>query len=49
MAVINPSTRHALRGMTLGSVERSWAEHHFPRWVDEVDGETSDEPASPAR
>jgi formate dehydrogenase subunit gamma len=49
MAVINPSTRHALRGMTLGSVERSWAEHHFPRWVDEVDGETSDEPAAPAR
>jgi formate dehydrogenase subunit gamma len=49
MAVINPSTRHALRGMTLGTVERSWAEHHFPRWVDEVSGEPSDDPGSPAR
>ena len=37
MAVINPSTRHALRGMTLGSVDRTWAEHHFPQWVDEQD------------
>lgn len=35
MAVLNPSTRPALRGMTLGSVDREWAEHHFPRWVDE--------------
>ncbi|MGH3430135.1 MAG: hypothetical protein ACRDQZ_21620 [Mycobacteriales bacterium] len=33
MAVVNPSTRHALRGMTLGSVNREWAEHHHPRWV----------------
>ncbi len=37
MAVLNPSTRHALRGMTLGSVEREWAEHHFPRWAEEQD------------
>ena len=37
MAVVNPSTRHALRGMTLGSVNRDWAEHHFPRWVAETD------------
>jgi formate dehydrogenase subunit gamma len=35
MALLNPSTRPALRGMTLGSVDREWAEHHFPRWVDE--------------
>jgi formate dehydrogenase subunit gamma len=39
MAVVNPSTRHALRGMTLGSVDRDWAAHHFPRWVDEVEAE----------
>ena len=37
MAVVNPSTRHALRGMTLGTVNRDWAEHHFPRWVAETD------------
>jgi cytochrome b subunit of formate dehydrogenase len=37
MAIFNPSTRHALRGMTLGSVNREWAAHHFPRWVEELD------------
>jgi formate dehydrogenase subunit gamma len=37
MAVINPSTRHALRGMTLGGVDREWARHHHPRWVEEVE------------
>ncbi|HEY0389451.1 MAG TPA: cytochrome b/b6 domain-containing protein [Gaiellales bacterium] len=37
MAVVNPSTRHALRGMTLGTVDRTWAEHHFPRWVEDHD------------
>jgi formate dehydrogenase subunit gamma len=39
MAVVNPSTRHALRGMTLGSVDREWAAHHFPRWVEEMDAQ----------
>lgn len=39
MAVVNPSTRHALRGMTLGSVNRAWAEHHHPRWVEEMDAQ----------
>jgi formate dehydrogenase subunit gamma len=39
MAVVNPSTRHALRGMTLGSVDRDWAEHHHPRWVEELDAQ----------
>jgi formate dehydrogenase subunit gamma len=33
MAVFNPGTRHALRGMTLGEVDRAWAEHHHPLWV----------------
>jgi formate dehydrogenase subunit gamma len=43
MAVVNPATRHALRGMTLGSVDRDWAAHHFPRWVEEMDAQ---EPAA---
>jgi formate dehydrogenase subunit gamma len=34
MAVINPGTRHALRGITLGEVDADWAAHHHPRWVD---------------
>jgi len=54
MAVVNPSTRHALRGMTLGTVNRDWAEHHFPRWVAETDLEElrahgAPGPAEPAR
>ena len=39
MAVLNPSTRHALRGITLGTVNRTWAEHHFPGWVEEQDAD----------
>ncbi len=34
MAVINPGTRHALRGITLGEVDADWAAHHHPRWVE---------------
>jgi formate dehydrogenase subunit gamma len=37
MAVVNPSTRQALRGMTLGSVDREWAARHHPRWVERVE------------
>lgn len=37
MAVFNPGTRHALRGMTLGEVDRKWAEHHHPLWVQSLD------------
>jgi formate dehydrogenase subunit gamma len=39
MAVLNPATRHALRGMTLGEVDREWAEHHHPLWVEALDRE----------
>jgi formate dehydrogenase subunit gamma len=34
LAVINPSTRASLRGMTLGDVDREWARRHHPRWVE---------------
>ena len=33
LALIYPSTRHALRGMTVGTVRRDWAERHHPKWV----------------
>jgi formate dehydrogenase subunit gamma len=49
MAVVNPSTRHGLRGMTLGTVNRDWAEHHFPRWVAETDRAESETMAARAR
>jgi formate dehydrogenase subunit gamma len=32
MAVVNPPTRHALRGMLTGDVDREWARKHYPRW-----------------
>jgi formate dehydrogenase subunit gamma len=32
MAVVNPATRPALRGMLDGTVDREWAHHHYPRW-----------------
>lgn len=48
MAVVNPSTRHALRGMTLGTVHRTWAEHHHPRWVEEMDAEAHGPRPQPA-
>jgi formate dehydrogenase subunit gamma len=41
MAVLNPATRHALRGMTFGDVDRNWAKHHHPLWVAAVDREAT--------
>ena len=35
LAVLHPATRHALRGMTLGDVDRRWAEEHHGKWVAE--------------
>jgi formate dehydrogenase subunit gamma len=33
LALIHPSTRHALRGMTTGEVDASWAAKHHAKWV----------------
>ena len=46
MAVLNPGTRHALRGITGGDVDRSWAEHHHGLWVAEL-GDEYDRAMSP--
>jgi formate dehydrogenase subunit gamma len=35
LALIHPSTRHALRGMTLGDVRVEWAAQHHPKWKPE--------------
>lgn len=35
LAVIHPSTRHALRGITTGDVREDWAREHHPKWVRE--------------
>ena len=33
LALIHPSTRHALKGITTGEVDLEWAERHHPKWV----------------
>ncbi|HEV3404154.1 MAG TPA: hypothetical protein VG073_07680, partial [Gaiellaceae bacterium] len=33
LSLIHPATRHELRGMTLGSVDRHWALRHHEKWV----------------
>lgn len=33
LALIYPKTRHALRGITLGDVQRDWAQAHHAKWV----------------
>jgi len=35
LALIHPATRHALRGITTGSVSEEWAETHHPKWTPE--------------
>ena len=34
LALIHPTTRHALRGMTTGEVDEDWARRHHPKWVE---------------
>jgi cytochrome b subunit of formate dehydrogenase len=41
LALIYPSTKHALRGMTTGSVRRDWAREHHSKWVEEESRKTA--------
>jgi formate dehydrogenase subunit gamma len=34
LSLIYPATRHAMRGITTGSVRRDWARQHHRKWVD---------------
>jgi formate dehydrogenase subunit gamma len=40
LAVLHPSTRHALRGMTLGDVDETWARTHHAKWVEPEEAAT---------
>ena len=33
LSLIHPTTRHALRGMTRGTVRADWARVHHPKWL----------------
>ena len=37
LAVIHPTTRHALRGITLGDVREDWARQHHAKWLADDD------------
>jgi formate dehydrogenase subunit gamma len=39
LALVHPATRHALRGMTLGSVREDWARKHHAKWAGADSGE----------
>lgn len=43
LALIHPSTRHALRGMTRGDVDTDWARRHHPRWVSDTQSQPTDD------
>jgi len=36
-ALGNPKTRHSMRGMLTGSVDREWAARQHPKWLEEVE------------
>jgi len=46
LALLMPGTRPALRGMINGRVDREWARHHHPRWIEELEAGS---PAPPRR
>jgi formate dehydrogenase subunit gamma len=37
LSLIHPATRHALRGIVLGTVDADWARRHHPRWASLAD------------
>jgi formate dehydrogenase gamma subunit len=49
LAVLNPATRHALRGMTVGDVDREWAAEHHAKWVASEEGVQVTPPAPAPR
>ena len=50
LAVLNPATRHSLRGMTRGSVKASWAARHHRKWLTRATPNTpiADAPLAPS-
>jgi formate dehydrogenase subunit gamma len=42
LAVIYPRTRHALRGITLGTVREEWAREHHAKWVATFEAEPAE-------
>jgi len=47
LSLIHRTTRHALRGMTLGAVREDWARAHHPKWAD-TEPQRERQPAAPS-
>jgi formate dehydrogenase subunit gamma len=47
LALVHPSTRHALRGITRGDVREDWAVRHHSRWLGAVDARDDDGTSAP--
>ncbi len=50
LSLLHPSTRHALRGMTLGNVSEEWVREHHAKWVEPrqlAEAQTASEAAIP--
>jgi formate dehydrogenase subunit gamma len=43
LSLLHPTTRHALRGMTLGTVRRDWARRHHAKWRSAASEDTGPE------
>jgi formate dehydrogenase subunit gamma len=43
LSLIHPTTRHALRGMTLGTVRADWARAHHAKWYAQPSGRAATE------
>lgn len=44
LSLIHPTTRHALRGITVGTVRADWARAHHPKWLSTGARPTPDQP-----
>jgi formate dehydrogenase subunit gamma len=44
LSLIHPTTRHALRGITVGTVRADWARAHHPKWLSAGARPTPDQP-----
>ena len=47
LSLIHPTTRHALRGITLGTVREDWARTHHTKWAGRPKQDAALQPISP--
>ena len=48
LALVRPSTRHSMSGITRGWVRADWARRHHAKWVAAIEGGAEEDAAGPA-